>query len=954
MGNWKLGGCSALVLCFLLCFSAAAAVNGDYEVLLRVKDSQLDDPDGILSDWVANSERSACNWIGISCDPKNGTVVSIDLSGFNLAGGFPSDFCRIRTLQNLSLGDNFFGGTLTSPSFALCSRLSLLNLSSNTFVGSLPDFSSGFTALEVLNLSFNNFSGEIPPSFGRLPSLKVLALVANLLNGSIPSFLCNLTELTRLELTWNPFQQASLPEDIGNLTKLENLWIMESYLIGEIPVSIGNLTSLTNMDLSNNALTGRIPDTIANMRSLQHIELFNNLLSGELPVGISKLSALVELDVSQNNLTGNLPEKIAAMPLTSLNLNDNFFSGEVPVVLAANRNLRQLKLFNNSFTGSLPSELGKNSELEDFDVSTNGFTGQLPQYLCHRNKLQRIVVFTNLFNGTIPGSYGDCDTLNYIRIENNQFSGEVPSGFWSLSGLSHLHLQNNQFEGTLTVINLSKNKFTGDVPSCITGLKKLQKLEMQENQLTGEIPASVKSWTDLTELNLSNNHLYGTIPPELGDLPVLTYLDLSRNLLSGEIPMELTKLTLNQFNVSDNRLDGEVPSGFNHGLLISSLMGNPGLCSPNLKPLPRCSKPGKAKLYIVVALAICALVLLVSLIWFLRTKLHVCRGKRKKLWKITTFQRVGLSHSDLFDHLTEANLIGSGGSGRVYRVRLKSGQMVAAKKLWGRTHSPEAESVFRSEVETLSRVRHGNIVKLMFSCIGEECRVLVYEYMENGSLGDLLHGEKGGELLDWPQRFAIALGAAQGLAYLHHDCVPPIVHRDVKSNNILLDVELRPHVADFGLAKTLQQVAADAATEGQDVMSKVAGSYGYIAPEYAYTLKVNEKSDVYSFGVVLLELITGKWPNDPSFGENKDIVKWVTETALSSPQGGDDEAAGNNYFWDMDQLLDPRMDPSADDLEEIEKVLDVALSCTSASPTNRPSMRRVVELLKVRKPTSSK
>lgn len=867
MGSGKRGLGSALVMCFLLCYlaAAAAAASGDYEVLLRVKESQLDDPDGLLGDWVVNSERNPCNWTGISCDPKNGTVVSIDLTGLNIAGWFPYDLCRIRTLRNLSLGDNVLGGTLTSPSFALCSRLSLLNLSSNNFVGDLPDFSSGFATLEVLDLSFNNFSGEIPPSFGLLPSLKVLSLVADLLNGSIPSFLCNLTELTRLELTLNPFQQASLPEDIGNLTKLEYLWIAGSNLIGGIPESIGKLTSLWNMDLSGNALTGRIPDSIGNMESLEQIELFNNQLSGELPEAISKLRALRNLDVSQNNLTGNLPEKIAAMPLISLNLNDNLFTGEVPGVLAANPQLQQLKLFNNSFTGSLPSELGKNSDLaDDFDVSTNGFTGELPQYLCYRKKLQRIVVFNNRFNGSIPSSCGDCDTLNYIRLQNNQFSGEVPSGLWSLQGLTHLELQDNQLEGTippsissakdmtsllvggnsfsgsipseicqlhkLQVMDLSKNKLTGEVPGCITALKKLQKLEMQQNRLAGAIPATVESWTDLTELNLSNNRLSGAIPPELGDLPVLTYLDLSCNSLSGEIPSELTKLTLNKFNVSDNRLYGRVPSGFDHELFISSLMGNPGLCSPNLSPLHRCSTSGKARLYIVVALAICALVLFVSLIWFLRTKLHICGGKRKRLWKITTFQRIGFSEGDLFDHLKEGNLIGSGSSGQVYRVRLKSGQIVAAKKLWGGTQNPEAEAVFRSEVDTLSRVRHGNIVKLIFSCIGENSRVLAYEYMENGSLGDLLHGEKCAGLLDWPQRFRIALGAAQGLAYLHHDCVPQIIHRDVKSNNILLDEEFGPHVADFGLAKTLQQVRADAASEGQEVMSKIAGTCGYIAP----------------------------------------------------------------------------------------------------------------------------
>ncbi|KAK4754147.1 hypothetical protein SAY87_002251 [Trapa incisa] len=980
-----------LLFCFLLCYCPArTAANGDYEVLLQVKRSRLQDPDGNLGDWVASSGRSPCNWTGITCDDKNSTVVSINLSGLNIAGEFPFDFCRIRTLRSLNLGDNSFGGDLTSPSFSLCSGLSHLNLSGNYFVGDLPDFVPEFSVLEFLDLSFNNFCGEIPPSFGRLPSLKALLMVADLLNGSIPPFLCNLTQLTRLELTQNPLQHASLPKDIGNLTKLETLWIANSNLAGEIPDSIGKLTSLRLLDLSGNALSGRIPDTIANMESLENIILFNNQLSGELPEGISKLGALLQMDVSQNALTGSLPKNIAAMHLTTLYLNDNLLSGEIPDVLASNPRLQELKLFNNSFTGTLPRDLGKNSELENFDVSTNGFTGQLPQYLCHNNKLQRIVVFKNRFNGSIPSSYGDCRTLNYIRIENNQFSGEIPSGLWSLNGLTLLRLEGNLLEGTispsisdakamtsllignndfsgsipsqichlsdLVVLDLSKNEFTGGIPSCITGLKNLQKIEMQENQLTGPIPASIKSWTSLTDLNLANNKLSGTIPPELGDLPVLTYLDLSSNYLSGEIPPELAKLTLNKFNLSDNRLHGRIPKGFNLKLYALSLMGNPGLCGPKSSELPSCSKVSKATLYIVLALAVCALLLLVSLIWSLRTKLRICFYcyKRKRLLKITTFQRIGLGEGDVLDHLTEGNLIGSGGSGKVYRVKLKSGRIVAAKKLWSGDRSLEAETVFRSEVDTLSRVKHGNIVTLVFSCTGKDCRVLAYDYMENGSLGDLLHGEKEAGLLDWPQRFKIAVGAAQGLAYLHHDCVPPIIHRDVKSNNILLDEDLRPHVADFGLAKTLQQVRADSATEcqGKEEMSKVAGSYGYIAPEYAYTLKVDEKSDVYSFGVVLLELITGKRPNDPSFGDNKEIVKWVKETIM--PSEGEKGEFKNNHFCNLNQLMDPRMDPSASDLEEIKMVLKIALWCTSIFPVNRPSMRRVVELLKERKPTFSK
>ncbi|KAF5454302.1 hypothetical protein F2P56_023978 [Juglans regia] len=967
-----------LFLLFLHCLSMVVALGGDYEILIRVKNAQLDDPNGSLSDWVSNSDRNPCKWTGITCDSRNRSVISIDLSGLGISGGFPFDFCRIRTLQNLSLSDNNFNGSLPSERISVCSRLYLLNLCNNYFVGELPELSS-FTVLEVIDLSYNNFTGNIPMSFGGLQSLKVLTLTLNLLTGSIPSFLGNLSELTRLELACNPFKPNALPPEIGNLTKLENLYLLGSNLIGHIPESIGKLVSLKNLDLSGNSLSGEIPTGIGGLKSVEQIELYENQLSGGLPESIANLSALLRLDVSENKLTGKLPDKIAAMPLNSLNLNDNFFEGEVPEILSSNPNLQQLKLFNNSFSGKLPDNLGKYSDLEDFDVSTNNFIGQLPKYLCFRKKLQNLIAFKNRFSGSLPESYGDCNSLSYVRIADNELSGKVPDGFWSLP-LEFLEMHNNRLEGSvlgsisrarkltkififdnkfegeipaeicqlheLIVIDVSKNRFSGDVPTCITGLKKLERLRMQENQFSGEIPGSVGSWSDMVELNLSRNRFSGKIPAALGNLPVLMYLDLACNSLSGVIPVELTKLKLNEFNVADNKLHGEVPIGFNNELYLNSLLGNPNLCSPNLKPLPPCSKTRRAALYFAVILAICALLFIGFLLWFFKAKYQALGGKSNSRWKIISFQRIVFSEEDVIPCLKEENVIGMGGSGQVYKVKLKPGMTVAVKRLWGGTsQNPESEAVFRSEIETLGRIRHGNILKLLLGCSGEASWILVYEYMENGSLGDVLHGEKGGALLNWPRRYLIAVCVAQGLAYLHHDCVPAIVHRDVKSNNILLDDEWRPRVADFGMAKTLQREVGQGDAPGS--MSRVAGSYGYIAPEYAYTTKVKEKSDVYSYGVVLLELITGKRPNDSSFGDDKDIVKWVLEIALSSPDGGTGEAISEGCSGVLDQLIDPRMDSCSCDYEEIKKVLKVALLCISELPNKRPSMRKVVELLKV-------
>ncbi|CAN1328007.1 Leucine-rich repeat receptor-like serine/threonine-protein kinase BAM3 [Linum perenne] len=229
-----------------------------------------------------------------------------------------------------------------------------------------------------------------------------------------------------------------------------------------------------------------------------------------------------------------------------------------------------------------------------------------------------------------------------------------------------------------------------------------------------------------------------------------------------------------------------------------------------------------------------------------------------------------------------------------------------------------------AEIQTLGRIRHRNIVRLLAFCSNKDTNLLVYEYMPNGSLGEVLHGKRGGSL-KWGIRLKIAVEAAKGLCYLHHDCSPLIIHRDVKSNNILLNSELEAHVADFGLAKFLQD------TGTSECMSAIAGSYGYIAPEYAYTLKVDEKSDVYSFGVVLLELITGRKPVGDFEEEGLDIVQW---TRIHT----------NSMKEKVVKILDERLTEEIP-LSEATQVFFVAMLCVQEHSVERPTMREVVQML---------
>lgn len=862
-----------LLLLILLFHSAAmAAAATDAEILHRAKVDGILDPAGRLADWTTAGgvAVSPCNWTGVGCDASSGSVTSLDLSSLGLSGDFPSAFCRIPTLKNLTLAGNDFAGGLPSAALSPCSAVYLIDLSSNCFTGPLPELPPSFSELVVLDLSQNNFSGEIPASFGRFPKLQVLNLFANLLNGTLPGFLTNLTELREFNLAYNPFAPSRLPPDLGKMTKLTNLWLPFSNLVGEIPESVGNLSELTNLDLSDNYISGWIPASVGHLKSILQIALYRNRISGELPESIGNLSTLLRFDVSENNLIGKLPEKIAALRLEALGLNDNKLEGEVPAVLAENPNLIDLKLFNNRFSGTIPTDLGRHSLIEQIDVSGNKFDGELPPAICRRGRLQRLVAFANNLSGQFPAALGECQSLIYVRIFNNDLTGELPEKVWGLPKLYYMDISSNRFGGAipstiagaqnltrfliannsfsgevppqlcalsrLSAIEGSGNGLSGELPPCVTELRMLEKLDLSGNQLSGKIPANVGSWRVLTELNFSKNRFFGAIPHQLGSLPQLTYLDLSDNQLSGEIPASLASLKLNSFNLSGNDLAGKVPAGLDETVYLPSLLRNPGLCSPDLPPLPHClpkktpALTGHAKVVIslAAALLILAAVAAISLAAF-RLRPAFPDGKPAQLCKLTSFQRPAsggniADESEILACLTDDNIIGEGGAGRVYKAKLKSGQTVAVKKIHRPTISAAAAAGFEAEVDILGKVRHGNIVKLLCCLSGEGFKVLVYEYMVNGSLKEALHcgaGEGVAEM-GWARRRQIAVGAAQGVAYLHHDCVPPIVHRDVKSANILLDADFRARVADFGLARVIG--------DSKRSMSCVAGSYGYIAP----------------------------------------------------------------------------------------------------------------------------
>ncbi|KAJ7519441.1 hypothetical protein O6H91_20G038700 [Diphasiastrum complanatum] len=952
----------------------ATAASPEVSILLDLQNS-LVDPHDLLDNWNS-SDLLPCEWTGVSCNNATGLVTALDLSDMDLEGPVPQGVCQLQNLTFLNLGNNYLSGQFPQKLLE-CTRLIYLNVSQNLIVDILPENISQLNLLRDLDLSGNNFSGSIPPGFGELPELQSLNLTNNLLNETIPGYLGKLSQLKWLDLAYNPYQLGRIPEELGNLTQLLNLHMTMANLIGPIPASFGNLTELTYFfDLSHNFLEGSIPPGIMRLPKLTKMELYDNLLSGEIPWNLKGLLAITDIDLSSNRLNGSIPSEIGQLKtLELLHLWSNQLTGEIPNGLSNLPNLGRLRLFNNKLSGNLPQSFGIAYPYVYFDISINQLQGSIPPYLCNGGKLLEFIVFNNNFSGNLPETYGNCSSLFRVFVNNNRLSGMIPTGFWNSSHLYIADFSYNKFEGiippeiglasNLTSLKLSANDFNGSIPLEIgkaTNLNKfmasynrfsssipvevgnlvsLNQLYLDHNQFTGSIPSTLGNCYKLSILMLSNNRLMGSIPFGLGNLSVLTQLDLSHNQLNETIPSELGNLRFSDFNVSFNNLVGSVPKGLIIGAFNTSFIGNPGLCGEHLDGLSSCVQMGSrhndghtALIWIsAVGTCLVGIVFLVGGLSFLFRK--SCNPFQEKqsstLWSLTSFHRLAFNEYDVPGSLDEDNVIGSGGSGTVYKSTLNNGQTVAVKKLWTNSKGNILQDHgFKAEIETLGKVRHKNIVKLLCSYSSADGNLLVYEYMPNGSLGDLLHGPKAGTL-DWATRYKIALGAAEGLAYLHHDYTPPILHCDVKSNNILLDEDYEAHVADFGVAKILESCSEDVS------MSRITGTYGYIAPEYAYTLKVNEKSDIYSFGVVLLELVTGRQPVSAEFGDGIDIVKWVCNKI--------------QYDDGVQEALDLRLGLEAQD--SILAVLRVGLLCTNLVPGKRPSMLEVVQMLNNANPTNS-
>ncbi|XP_057435843.1 probably inactive leucine-rich repeat receptor-like protein kinase At5g48380 [Lotus japonicus] len=575
--------------------------------------------------------------------------------------------------------------------------------------------------------------------------------------------------------------------------------------------------------------------------------------------------------------------------------------------------------------------------------------------LSSRVFIARVIVgfFLLIACGVTYGTESDISCLKSVKAELEDpynylnswsFNNKTEGFICKFTGVECWHPDENR----VLNLKLSNMALKGQFPRGIRNCSSLTGLDLSSNRLSKTIPEDISTLvTFVTSLDLSSNDFTGAIPVSLANCTYLNTLRLDHNQLTGQVPAELTQLPrLKSFSVSNNYLTGQIPT-FKSGVTSAdSYANNTGLCGA---PLDLCkAKSSKSNTAVIAGAAVGgvtlgALGLIVGSLFYVRRVSHKKKEedpegnkwarmlKGTKAIKVSMFDKSisKMRFSDLMkatDNFSKSNIIGSGRSGTVYKAVLGDGTSLMVKRLQESQHS---EKEFLSEMAILGSVRHRNLVPLLGYCQAKKERLLVYKNMPNGTLHDQLHPAAGECTMEWSLRLKIAIGAAKGLAWLHHSCNPRIIHRNISSKCILLDADFEPKISDFGLARLMNPIDTHLST----FVNGEFGDLGYVAPEYTKTLMATPKGDVYSFGTVLLEFVTGERATQVAKAPETfkgNLVEWITQlTSHSNLRDAIDKS-----------LLGKGVD------QELFQFLKVACNCVTEAPKERPTMFEVYQLLR--------
>ncbi|KAL4627315.1 hypothetical protein ACB092_05G157700 [Castanea dentata] len=796
--------------------------------------------------------------------------------------------------------------------------------------------------------------------------LEYLSICVNNLSGPIPSFLGNITTLGYLSIDNNMFS-GTIPHELGKLVNLKNLSLSANNLTGELPVALTKLIKLTEFRISSNNFTGRMTNLFQSWNQLRILEIQASGFEGPIPSSISTLSTLTELRIS--DLVGegsNFPNLSSMTGMTKLMLRSCNISGQIPTYISNMRQLQILDLSFNRLEGRIP-DLSDLTTLKFMYLTSNFLNGTIPDWIKSRdNRFQIDLSYNNLSEHSAPSCRENLNLFKSFSGRDNSILSECLKYFPCSKDRYFLHIncggkattvgniiyeEDEETAGAAVFVPVREREnwgfsSTGNFRDVTTRndyvAKNVSALTMKESELYTSARLSPLSITYYARCLANGRYKVKLHFAEIVFRDNRSFYSLGRRIFDVYIQEERV---MKDFDIENTArgVDKAVVKNFNavvnnsvlmirfywagkgttaasetgaYGPLISAISVESGFIHLN----------DKMKMTIVVGAVVLVLLLIFMILGILRWKGYLGgRISREKELRRLDLQTGFFTYRQIkaaTDNFNVANKIGEGGFGSVYKGILLDGTVIAVKQLSSKSKQGSRE--FVNEIGIMSGLQHPNLVRLYGCCIAGKQLLLVYEYMENNSLAHTLFGSADGQLkLDWPARQKICVGIARGLAFLHEESTLKIVHRDIKSTNVLLDRDLNPKISDFGLAKLDED-------ENTRIKTKIAGTMGYMAPEYVLWGILTYKADVYSFGVVLLEIVAGK--NNRKHGPNENpacLLDW----AIILHQKGN-----------MMELVDPELGTEFSK-EEALRMIKVAFLCINPSPALRPTMSAVVSML---------
>ncbi|XP_014523068.2 probable leucine-rich repeat receptor-like serine/threonine-protein kinase At3g14840 isoform X2 [Vigna radiata var. radiata] len=887
--------------CFASFASGATLAQDEVEALRDIgktlgKDWDFNvDPCSGESNWSTDGKNN----VTCSCDGANGTVchvtridltrnylngtipkewgstklVTISLLGNRLTGEIPTEITNISTLLDLNLEANQFSGILPLELGNL-TQIQRLLINSNKFTGELPISLARLSKLQDFRIGDNQFSGKIPDFIHQnLTNLGILSIVGSGLSGPIPSEISHLQNLTDLRITDLRGSETSTFPPVDKM-KLEILILRNCNIVGHLPEYLGTMTIKDNLDLSFNKLTGPIPDTYETIaRKTTYIYLTGNLLNGSLPSWIERAKSII--DISYNNL--------------------NITSQE-----SATCNKEKRNLFANSITNGS----GQDACLEGYTCS------QLSYNLRINCGGKEVLVNKSTYDDDVA----DGGDVRFLWNRNRNWAVSTTGNYMNNNNETGTHLVSNKSVLSIENVDLYMTARASPISLTYYGFC------LQNGNYTIILHFAEIVFTDDQTFSSLGRRLFDIyIQGELVQegFNIAEEAGGNRKAITKKFTAVVSSKTLEIRLNWAGKGTTALPQRSVYGPLISAITVN----SDNPPPMPNSISVGVV-VGIVVAVVV-VIILVFGIFWWkccLRKKSSLeieLRGLELRTG-VFTLRQIKVATNNF----AEENKIGEGGFGPVYKGCLSDGTLIAVKLLSSKSRQGNRE--FLNEIGMISALQHPHLVKLYGCCVEGDHLLLVYEYMENNSLARALFGPEEQQIrLDWTTRYKICIGIARGLAYLHEESRLKVVHRDIKTTNVLLDKDLNPKISDFGLAKLDEE-------DNTHISTRIAGTYGYMAPEYAMHGYLTDKADVYSFGIVVLEIINGR--NNIIHRQNEESFSILDWAHMLKEKG------------DLMELVDRRLGSNFKK-EEVLVTIKVALLCTQVTTTLRPTMSSVVSIL---------